>query len=69
MERSELRAASVPLRLGFLQAIGALAYFTGIPSFNLDLGTAVVLVLLVFMLPLVHLFMATTKMQRALQAA
>jgi hypothetical protein len=51
----------VPLGLFWLAALVAMA--TG-ESFNINLGPAFLLVLLLFLVPLVHLFVSTSRMRR-----
>jgi len=54
-----------PLGLFYVAAIGAIA--TG-KSFHLDLGPAGLVLLLVFAVPIVHIFMSTSRMKRAAEA-
>jgi len=53
--------------LGLLYVITALAMASG-TSFNIDLGPAGLLLLPVFAIPLIHLFVSTSRMKRAAAA-
>lgn len=53
--------------LGLFYVLGSLASAAG-ASFDLDLGPVLLLVLPIFAIPLIHLFMSTSRMKRAAEA-
>jgi hypothetical protein len=53
--------------LGIFYALGLLAMSTG-SSFHIDLGVAGLLLVVVFAIPLVHLFVSTSRMKRAAES-
>jgi len=55
------------LRLGFFFLAGLIAIFAS-TSFNLNLGPAGLLLLPVFALPLIHLFVSTSRLRRAAES-